>query len=172
MSSNCLISFFACCNNRKRVIAPSDSSTYTNFLQNVGTQTNIFTSNYSLITGSLPALKPTAKISHKPIIMIKESPSFHGRSSDEFKRQREKKLSMSPSMSSQNRSGKKRENYSQDFISMPFVLNKGKNMPKVLPVTPSNIPKTRFPNIYKSARQVIDEEVERFEEESDSLVNM
>lgn len=134
MSSNCLISFFACCSNRKRAIAPSDSTVYANFLQNVSTQTPVFPSHQIASSESLPSLRHTQPVPHKAIIMIREPTSFQGRSSDEFKRQRY--YSNAERLDTQGKGLRRRENVRLDSLPKQIVISKGQGMPKLFPVTP------------------------------------
>ena len=79
MSSNCFISFFGCCSSRKRNVIHSESTIYSNLLHNASTQTR--KSNHS---ESLPALRIPAKMTHRPIIMIKHGDSFKEQLSEDI----------------------------------------------------------------------------------------
>lgn len=177
MSSNCLISFFACCNSRKRTIVPSDSSVFTNIFQNqsVSTQTPLVISHNLLKSGSLPMLKTPASSSHKPIIMIKQGSQFVGRSSDEFTRQKERNCTKSPARRENKPESLQKEKQRQGSLPRAFVMEKGKNMPRLFPVTPRSYSKSglKLPNITKNRNAaMISEEFDHIENDGNaSLVN-
>ena len=130
MSSNCLFSLFACCNSRKRAILPSDSTLYQNFLQNASTQTPFRLNPNISLSGSLPALSSSVKVSHKPTIMVKRGTTFEEQLSEELLRSSiNRKSSINSSETSQ-------QFIQQAPLPVPFVMQRGKSLPRLTPVTP------------------------------------
>lgn len=177
MSSNCLVSFFSCCSSRKRAIAPSDSSAFTNIFNNqsVSTQTPMVLSSKIFKSGSLPVLKPPPQTSHKPTIMIKQGGLFIGKSSDEFARQKEIKFSRSPSIREDNAEIQLKSKHRQESLPRAFVIEKGKNMPRLFPVTPKSYSKSgiKLPIITRNRNPaLISENFNNINpQENESLVN-
>ncbi|OMJ89498.1 hypothetical protein SteCoe_8293 [Stentor coeruleus] len=107
--------------------------------------------------------------------MIKEGNQFIGRSSDEFTRQKERNCTKSPTRRENKQENLPKERQRQGSLPRAFVMEKGKNMPRLFPVTPRSYSKSGFklPIIAKNRNAArISEEFDHIEHEgNDSLVN-
>ena len=150
MSSNCLVSIFSCCSRKKREIAPLDITTIANHVQNAETQT---APNINLVTSqscTLPSLRLSDRVAHKPTIMVRSGNSFHSQSSDEYS-----KLCIR-----NNTEFFRRENNSRNIFKDRYdykdwnynssLTSDGRLMPKLNPVTPGRATVMKLPDIKRS----------------------
>ena len=150
MSSNCLVSIFSCCSRKKREIAPLDITTIVNHVQNAETQTAPNINQVISSTCSLPALRLSDRVAHKPTIMVRSGNSFHSQSPDEYS-----KLSIRNNTEIYRRENnsknifKDRHDY-KDWNYNSSLTSDGKLMPKLNPVTPGRAPILKLPDIKRS----------------------
>jgi hypothetical protein len=141
MEGNCLISFFSCCSQRKRTVAPADTVIYNNLLQNASTQTPIFAASPFAKANSLPLLKSSLQFSHKPTIMIRNSNSSNDRSIEEYSRQKERNFTVRIEKGEVNEEYIRRKIERNESVPLKFWDNNGKNLPRLIPVTPKRTSK-------------------------------
>ena len=147
MSSNCLVSIFSCCSRKKREIAPLDITYVANHLQNAETQTAPNNNQVLSNSCSLPALRLSDRVAHKPTIMVRSGNSFHSQSSEEYSKLSIRNSSQFTKRDTNNQNIFKGRGDYKDWNYNSNITSDSRMMPKLNPVTPGKGIAIRLPEI-------------------------